>query len=520
MHMRKISLLRWTHLCFAASDGGFQLYLEGVAVPNHLVVARGKGWKAKQGLEGDGTLVVGQDQDTPGGGFSASDSFSGLIADLRVFDRVLTQNDISAAAHCQMAIPNALITLLDNDWVYNNVTRNSVSRKEFCRSNEEQFFLVFHQTVNLDTHRQLCSAIGGHVPHENSTREIFMSLMEYAVYWYANFIKLHTRIISTNLTCEQQDMFTTFAFLWRPGEESSYSIDCKSTYMGGNYFMCDLRKETIYRLYGLPENIQDQVDSYYFLYRNHGHHLLRGISKSYIQFRGDQWCLYALMKEEPFYCYLSNSDYPPIGRRQWNASKLLLTICDRSQFTCDSGHCVEINKRCNMHADCEDKSDESQCSLVKVNHRQFKSLGSMPSSPFLVAGNIRVSSIPEIDISRSVFTTRLWVNLTWQDDRLYLYNVRNLSLIKKENFWAWQPDVQLIPVKTGETSKSTIFTVRRKCPGQPTLCLITEGECRFSSFFLFLPKNIIDECGIIINTRPMYARERVRVVCMMSSVFN
>lgn len=512
MHIRKNPLLRWTHLCLVASDSGFQLYLDGVAVPNHLVAARGKKWKAKQGLEGGGTLVLGQDQDTPGDGFSASDSFSGLIADLQVFNKVLTQDDITAAAHCRKAIPNALITFLNNDWIFNNVTRRSVNREEFCRNNQEQFFLVFHQTVNLETHRQLCSAIGGHVPHENSTREIFMSLMEYAMNWYANFIKLHTRIISTNFDCEQLGMFTTFAFLWRPGENSSYSIDCKLDYAGGNYFMCDIRRETVYRLNGLPENIQDQVDSHYLLYRNHGHHLLRGISKSYIQHSGDRWCLYAIQKEGPFYCYLSNSDYPPVGRRQWNASKLLLTICDRSQFTCDSGNCVEINKRCDMHADCEDKSDESECSVVKANHRNVKSMASIPLSPLLVAGNIKISSIPEIDISRSVFAMRLLVGLTWEDERLYLYNVRELSVIKKEHFWAWHPHVQPVPAKMGETPKSTVFIVRRKCPGQPTLCSITEGKCIFFFYHDFFASNITSECGMN-NTRPALVR-------MISSVSN
>lgn len=166
-----------------------------------------------------------------------------------------------------------------------------------------------------------------------------------------------------------------------------------------------------------------------------------------------------------------------------------------------------------MHADCEDKSDESECSVVKANHRNVKSMASIPLSPLLVAGNIKISSIPEIDISRSVFAMRLLVGLTWEDERLYLYNVRELSVIKKEHFWAWHPHVQPVPAKMGETPKSTVFIVRRKCPGQPTLCSITEGKCIFFFFYHdFFARNITSECGMN-NTRPALVR-------MISSVSN
>lgn len=500
-------LLKWIHLCFEASERGFQLYLDGLAVPNRMDASRISGLNSKLVLEGGGIVVIGQDQDTLGDGFSESDSFSGLVADLQMFDRILTQEDISAAAHCRKAIPNAVIAFRDTDWVFNNVTRSLVSRKSLCKSNQAQFFPVFHQTVNLETNRQLCSAIGGQMPHENSSREIFQSFEEYATNWRADFVKVHVRIITTSFTCDWQNNYAAFVFMWKPGRKSFYALQCLLNYAGIGYFMCNVRMGIFYRLYGLPENKQAQVDSHYLLHHHNGRHLLRGISKSYIQHNGDRWCLYAIKKEKPFHCYLSHSDYPPVGRRQWESTKLLLTICAANQFTCDSGHCIEINKRCDMQADCEDKSDESECSVVRSDVRQVNSMGSIPLTPLLIIGNIRINSIPEIDISRSVFTTLMRVSLTWQDERLYLYNVKEISVIKKTNFWAWHPDVQLVPAKVGETPKTTDFTVRRKCPGQPTVKSISEGEydffclCVIKIIGKFVITNSMDPILVCLTTK-------------------
>ena len=41
-----------------------------------------------------GTLVFGQDQDQVGGGFQVSQAFQGIMDDIRVFDRVLTAEEI------------------------------------------------------------------------------------------------------------------------------------------------------------------------------------------------------------------------------------------------------------------------------------------------------------------------------------------------------------------------------------------------------------------------------------------
>ena len=42
------------------------------------------------------------------------------------------------------------------------------------------------------------------------------------------------------------------------------------------------------------------------------------------------------------------------------------------EFTCDSGLCVPMEKRCDQNLDCGDASDETECRLVHVNSKQYQ----------------------------------------------------------------------------------------------------------------------------------------------------
>ena len=45
---------------------------------------------------------------------------------------------------------------------------------------------------------------------------------------------------------------------------------------------------------------------------------------------------------------------------------LTLSDCHPNKFTCDSGHCIELEKKCDGIVDCEDDSDELNCEFLLV----------------------------------------------------------------------------------------------------------------------------------------------------------
>ena len=68
----------------------------------------------------------------------------------------------------------------------------------------------------------------------------------------------------------------------------------------------------------------------------------------------------------------------PIGRKNWNIQNSIcqirnldhtfsFSVCGYpTHFTCDSGHCIEIDKRRDEKMDCLDESDEKHCNLIDI----------------------------------------------------------------------------------------------------------------------------------------------------------
>ena len=80
-------------------------------------------------------------------------------------------------------------------------------------------------------------------------------------------------------------------------------------------------------------------------------------------------------------------------------AKLTLSACYPGMYTCDSGHCVPIDQRCDIDFDCEDKSDELLCSTIAAGGDYAKELLPVQASrdPVPVYINISIFAFPKID---------------------------------------------------------------------------------------------------------------------------
>lgn len=108
---------------------------------------------------------------------------------------------------------------------------------------------------------------------------------------------------------------------------------------------------------------------------------------------------------------LSTSQYP-VGRRLWRLAGdgcsaeprdviLSLSSCSLNQFSCDTGVCVDIERRCDQELDCEDGSDENNCRIVEVDSDKYlKDKHPTTADKVNVEVDIEISRILKIDEAR------------------------------------------------------------------------------------------------------------------------
>ena len=116
---------------------------------------------------------------------------------------------------------------------------------------------------------------------------------------------------------------------------------------------------------------------------------------------------------------------------------LTLSDCHPKKFTCDSGHCIDIIKRCDNIKDCEDYSDETDCVLIRVPDSYVK----MESPDTSLYANVTIVSIHRIDTLNMAMELSLNIELQWNDNRLEYANLLQkpsktlVPLAQEEKVW-------------------------------------------------------------------------------------
>lgn len=94
---------QWHHFCvtWQQENGTWAIYADGKrrASASGLCAA---GPSAPQAIYGQGTFIIGQDQDSLGGTFKEKESFSGNITDLHIWQKVLSAEQIEKVRSCSV----------------------------------------------------------------------------------------------------------------------------------------------------------------------------------------------------------------------------------------------------------------------------------------------------------------------------------------------------------------------------------------------------------------------------------
>uniref|UniRef100_A0A8C8RDB0 Pentraxin family member n=1 Tax=Pelusios castaneus TaxID=367368 RepID=A0A8C8RDB0_9SAUR len=85
---------KWEHICssWESATGVAELWVNGIPLPR-------KGLKKDYSIGAEGVIVLGQEQDSPGGGFDLNQSFVGELTDVYMWDTLLSRDEVRFVMH-------------------------------------------------------------------------------------------------------------------------------------------------------------------------------------------------------------------------------------------------------------------------------------------------------------------------------------------------------------------------------------------------------------------------------------
>ncbi|KAJ8363852.1 hypothetical protein SKAU_G00126830 [Synaphobranchus kaupii] len=122
---------RWHHICitWTTRDGLWEAYQDGEKLGS------GENLAPWHPIKPGGVIILGQEQDTVGGRFDATQAFVGELSQFNLWDRVLRPVDIMSLANCSLYMPGNVIP-----WVDTNVEVFGGAAKSALEICEDRFF--------------------------------------------------------------------------------------------------------------------------------------------------------------------------------------------------------------------------------------------------------------------------------------------------------------------------------------------------------------------------------------------
>ncbi|XP_045897491.1 pentraxin-4 [Micropterus dolomieu] len=119
---------RWHHLCvlWSSIQGRFWHYSD------RRLTSSGSNFRKGWEIPGGGSVVLGQEQDTVGGGFDPAEGFAGQVAGFRVWNRVLSSSEVEGVAEGRGVPRGVVLSMEDIKEVHGEVQQVSCECLEHC----------------------------------------------------------------------------------------------------------------------------------------------------------------------------------------------------------------------------------------------------------------------------------------------------------------------------------------------------------------------------------------------------
>ena len=212
---------------------------------------------------------------------------------------------------------------------------------------------------------------------------------------------------------------------------------------------------------------------------------LFGLTGTSIIFSQGRWQIVLTVDHQQIIAVLNSSVDFPLGKHSWyfqegncqdpgetfRSLNLHLEVPQPGQFCCDSGHCLDSDLVCNNYPDCQDGSDEANCSIVKLPlfgyNNNLPVIEIMEGTDSFLTLNSTFTLLDVFDISEeeSLFDIKFSLHLTWFDKNLQFTFLKNLE---KKNVLSpsaikdiWRPQVLFEDIKMESSNENEKYFVTK-----------------------------------------------------------
>ena len=158
-----------------------------------------------------------------------------------------------------------------------------------------------------------------------------------------------------------------------------------------------------------------------------------------------------------------HNDSQDCSENDTHVRNLTLTGCSEKEFTCGTGACISIEKRCDSVKDCELGSDELDCINVWRPPGYNKFLIPVTDngrSRVRVNVSVDIEDILDIDELKEKFVMKFTFKRDWFDNRLVFLNLKEVStdlnkIEPKEWNELWFPNIDINNIESKKKFKDT-----------------------------------------------------------------
>jgi hypothetical protein len=471
----------WNHFCmvYSSISGYSALYHNGKLIRNiSLINNTDIGLNQVPSIPGgarahDSSFIIGQEPDSMRGRFSKYQAFPGNIAELNVWNRPLKVEEIYRIANCLSAKKGNVVMWNASKWKVNEAKiTNMKDLSQFCHDQPQN--VLFPERLTFKDATKKCLFHGGKiaVPHSNFTNtklrnivlehkekcsgdnsyeeviwlgmEIDWDAQKNGDFWHEkqgngknagmNFSNWREFFTAQNHRNIHLCPFSFHDGSWGFGRDK----ECESWTL---CVICSFTKAPLYILKGGQDKTLENLERVYYMSVNTSSNQIEGFNG--LSRRGQ------ISFDERKRWYLEDSTLgaqkltlddanQPVGRNKWTygnendmqTEHLSLSKCQfGKEYTCDSGQCISMSKRCDKMYDCFDNSDEESCEMI-----EFPSFNGKGDAPTVHKGpdwemeiitKYIVEKVNFIDTINSRIGLTLSIQMTWKDRRISYKNIHH-----------------------------------------------------------------------------------------------